>query len=422
VTRSLLTAILCISAGPLASFADEAPDAAVAAVRILVTIADPAMGKAARAGPARPGYARRSSAYLVSVDVKRAANRIAEDFGLVTLDEWPIKSLRLHCLLFSTSEVTRVEDLLRQLRQRPEVDSAQLLNEFQVSAKDIESNVDPYVELQTYLDAIELEQAHHWSLGDGARVSIIDTGADIEHPELRTRIESHRDFVGGTDSEFVTDAHGTAVAGVIGAESNNGIGIVGVAPSAHLSVLKACWHRQNHNARAVCNSFTLAKALDHAIESSTDIINLSLGGPSDALLSRIVEQALNRRIVVVAAAPKQAYSGFPSEIAGVIVVTPNEGVDSLHRPSIKAPGVDILVPVPRGGYDYASGSSLSAAHVSGIVALLVARRHELTTDQITSLLVNSQATSDGWVNACRALAELLGETGCRSSATASTIN
>jgi subtilisin family serine protease len=193
--------------------------------------------------------------------------------------------------------------------------------------------------------------------------------------------------------------------------------MIGVAPSTRLSVLKACWHAPGRS-QAICDSFTLAKALSYAIESDTDVINLSLAGPSDALLGRLAGEALRRGIVVVAAAPGQTGSGFPAEIAGVIVVGSNDQIDSrdaVHAFPINAPGDDILVPVPRGGYDYASGSSLAAAHVSGIVALLVARRPGLTSNQISTLLMASRPTVDESVNACRALAQLLQRSGCKSS-------
>ncbi len=415
--RSFFIVILLIGAVTSPSCADEVSGAESGVTKILVTFSDPAMSKAAPAGPAQPGYRRQSSAYLTSVSVKRAANRIADDFDLIILDEWPIVTLKVHCLVFSTSDAVQIEELLLRLRQRAEVESAQLLNEFEVTTSSGANIDEPYAELQYNLNTLELTQAHHWSRGEGTKVSIIDTGADLEHPELRTRIASHHDFVDATESDFSADAHGTAVAGVIGADSNNGIGIIGVAPSTRLSMLKACWHRQDKT-RAICNSFTLAKALSHAIESDTDIINLSLGGPSDALLGRLVAQALIRGIVVVAAEPRQTRSGFPVEIPGVIVVGSNDQPDSpdaLPRSSIKAPGADILVPVPHGGYDFASGSSLSAAHVSGIVALLVARQPDLTANQVSSLLANSQPAGGEFVNACRALAELLEETGCRKS-------
>ncbi len=415
--RRFLIVILCVGGGLTALYADEAPGKDPGSVKILVTFADPGMSNATRLGPPGPGYRRRSSTYLVSVGVKRAAKRIAEEFDFVTLDEWPIVSLKVHCLVFGVSDDVQVEELLVRLQERPEVESAQLMNEFEVTATIGAGTVDPYSSLQHNLATLELTQAHNWSLGDGTNVTIIDTGADLQHPELKTQIAAYHDFVEDKDSEFSGDAHGTAVAGVIAAASNNGIGMIGVAPSTRLSVLKACWYGSD-SSRAICDSFTLAKALSHAIESKTDVINLSLGGPSDALLGRLLRRALSDGVVIVAAAPTQSDFDFPAEVTGVIVVDSYGHADShdaaLQFP-IKAPGDDILVPVPEGGYDYASGSSLSAAHVSGIVALLIAQRPGLTSNQIITLLVASRPTVDESVNACRALAELLQRTGCRSS-------
>lgn len=415
--RVLCIAVLSIAAGTLTVVhAQESTASGKGVTRILVTFSDAGMSNAARAGPSRPGYRNRSSAYLVSVGVKRAANRIARDFGLVTLDEWPILALKVHCLVYGAADSVDLDELLTRLRQRPEVESAQRLNEFEVSTESLLGSADPYAELQHNLTTLELTQAHQWSRGDGTTVSIIDTGADFDHPELRARIASHHDFVQSAEGNFSADAHGTAVAGVIGAESNNGVGIIGVAPSTRLSVLKACWHRPD-KARAICNTFTLAKALNYAIESGTDIINLSLNGPSDALLARLVDLALEQGIVVVAASPGPVDSGFPVDIAGVIVVGSDDDsapANTTLRPIVHAPSADILVPVPHGGYDFASGTSLSAAQVSGVVALLVSRRPGLTAGEITSLLVNSQPAATKSVNACRALALLLAETGCET--------
>jgi hypothetical protein len=386
--------------------------------RILVTFSDPGMSNAARAGPARPGYSRRSSTYLVSVNVNRAAKRLAKDFGLQKVDEWPILPLKVHCLVYAVSSEMPVDELLGLLRQRPEVESAQRLNEFDLSESMDKSEVDPYSGLQHNLDTLELDKAHAWSLGDGINVTIIDTGADFHHPELKTQIKTHRDFTGANDDEFAADAHGTAVAGVIGAAANNGIGVVGVAPSAQLSVLRACWYRRGDTRRAVCDSFTLAKALSFSLENGTDIINLSLGGPSDELLGRLIELALQSGIVVVAAAPAVQTNGFPADIPGVIVVESEQSPGSeLHRFPVQAPGDEILVPVPGGGFDYASGSSLSAAHVSGIVALLVAKQPDLSRDDISLLLIGSRTIAGKSVNACRALAQLLQESGCRDRET-----
>lgn len=411
MTSGPLIAVLLLAAGPVTTVAAGPADAP----QILVTFADPGMTNASRAGPAGPGYRRRSSVYLVSLTVKRAAKRIARDFELVTLDEWPIPALKVHCLVFAIPKDAAVDELLTRLRARPEVESAQRMNEFEAYGTASAVTNDPYAKLQHNLTTLGIAEAHNWSVGAGTLVTIIDTGADLEHPELKTRISSHRDFVGDAHSAFSNDAHGTAMAGVIGAAANNGIGMIGVAPSAQMSVLRACWHSQSRTT-ARCNSFTLAKALSHAVDSNTDIINLSLSGPSDALLHRLVMQALKRGIIVVAAAPATDRSGFPAEVPGVIVVGSDRGsaMPGRRRPyRVNAPAEDILVPVPRGGYDYASGNSLAAAHVSGIAALLVAMRPGLTSGQVNTLLIASRPTDGDSVSACRALARLLEKSGCR---------
>ncbi len=374
--------------------------------RILVTFADPGISHAARGGPARPAYNRRSSPYLVSINVRRAADRVARDFQLDVVDEWPIIPLRVHCLVYAVDEGRPLDALLAELRERPEVESAQRLNTFEVQG----SPIDPYANLQHNLDTLELAEAHGVTRGEGAKVTIIDTGADIEHPELAMAIRAHHDFARGGD--FAREAHGTAIAGIIAAASGNGIGIVGVAPEARLEILRACWYPDGDDA-AVCDSFTLAKALSHALESDSRIINLSLGGPADALLARLVTLALSQGIVVVAAAPLQA--GFPADVPGVIVVDADGDAKGAR---LHAPGVDILVPVPGGGFDYASGSSLSAAHVTGVIALMIAERPGISHDDVVSLLAGSRSEDGGSVNACRALAKMLGRTGCRNGVTA----
>jgi len=414
---AILAAVLglMISAEILA--AEDSTDEAGA--RILVTFADPAMTNAARPGPSGPGYRRRSGVYLVSLPVKRAATRLAEDFHLSMVDEWPIVPLRVYCQVYAVREDVAVDELLSELRSRPEVESAQLLNRFEVSGAAAESSADPYLDLQHNLETLELGQAHAWSRGDGVDIAVVDTGADVNHPDLVAQIREFEDFVEGS-GEFAGDAHGTAVAGVIAASAGNGFGIVGVAPSARLSILKACWYVDNRE-RAVCDSFTLAKALGHAIEAEVDVINLSLGGPSDPLLARLVDVALDRGIAVVAAAPVTGPAGFPADVPGVIVVGQDLVDDRAAYPAeLSAPGTEILVPVPGGSFDYASGTSLSAAQVSGIVALLMARDHRMPPAEAMNILKHSRMQKAHTVNACRALAELLETSGCRESATPAT--
>ena len=188
------------------------PAWAAAETRILVTFSDPGMNDAAVAGPAGPTYRRTSSSYLVSIGVKRAANRLARDFELELVDEWPILPLKVHCLVYSIADDVAVEALLQRINERPEVESAQLLNEFEVSASSTFDSRDPHVRLQHHVVALQLAEAHSLSRGEGVSITIIDTGADINHPELKSQIRDHADFVDPGHGEFSADAHGTAIA------------------------------------------------------------------------------------------------------------------------------------------------------------------------------------------------------------------
>jgi subtilisin family serine protease len=200
------------------------------------------------------------------------------------------------------------------------------------------------------------------------------------------------------------------VAGVIGARANDGVGIYGIAPDAEISVFKACWYPEAADAKAQCSSWSLAKALDAAISSGTRIINLSLAGPYDELLNKLLEAADQRGINIVAATlENQQHPGFPAELAlAVPVISAGPNGQAVH-PSwlskfpaiVAAPGVEILTTVPKEGYDFVSGSSLAAAHVSGVIALMLELKPELTPKQIKSLLhLNGKgAEGDGTVPA-----------------------
>ena len=99
-----------------------------------------------------------------------------------------------------------------------------------------------------------------------------------------------------------------------------------------------------------------------------------------------------------------------------VIVVGAEGDEQGER--LHAPGADILVPVPGGGFDYASGSSLSAAQVTGVVALMLAARPGIGLDEVARLLSDSSAEYGGSVNACRVLAKMLQQPGCRDVAAA----
>jgi subtilisin family serine protease len=247
---------------------------------------------------------------------------------------------------------------------------------------------DPYVDLQRGFAEIDAALAQRVSQGKGVDVALVDTGVDIKHPDLKGRIRGVHDMLDDSVAALGGDRHGTEVAGIIAAVGGNNLGIVGVAPKARLSVYQACWHPAGKST-AHCNTFTLAKALAALIDTDIRVINLSLGGPPDPLLELLLMALLRQdRIVVVAMPPDGRIEGFPAATPGVIVV---RSAQSSKAPAgvMDAPGEDILTTQPNGRYDFASGSSLAAAHVSGIAALLLSLSPDLHANAARRILQRS---------------------------------
>ncbi|MCB1575383.1 MAG: S8 family serine peptidase, partial [Xanthomonadales bacterium] len=172
------------------------------------------------------------------------------------------------------------------------------------------------------------------------------------------------------------------------------------------------WPNGDGTGRARCNSFTLAQALAAAIRSPARVINLSLGGPHDALLGELLEHAVARGTIVVGAvAPDAGIPGFPVSTKGVIAVDSSGAPGSSVVTALHAPGEEILTLEPGGHYDYASGSSLAAAHVTGAIALLLQVSPRLDASRIVSLLRNSARHEDGAIDACIAVSAASGHQG-----------
>jgi subtilisin family serine protease len=168
---------------------------------------------------------------------------------------------------------------------------------------------------------------------------------------------------------------------------------------------RACW--QGADATR-CRSLGLALALNAAIERGADIINLSLGGPPDPLVQRLVEAAVARGTAVVAAARKElADGGFPASIRGVVAVSD----EPVPRGSALrgAPGTDVLATLPVSRWGAVSGSSYAAAHVSGLLALLAELRSRRPAPVGTSrvpLASELVAGNDGRIDACATVARV----------------
>lgn len=336
--------------------------------------------------------------YGPSAHSRRLIATLQRDYGLRTVAGWPIGPLHLECVVFRIGSGT-VSELLPRLMRDPRVRIAEPLQDFRT----LSETGDPYRSLQKNLKLLGLDRAHRVARGSGVRIALVDTGVSIDHPDLAGAVVKWRDFTGRGTRAFKSDVHGTEVAGVIAARADNGIGIAGVAPKADLIALKACWQRSG-KPHAVCNTFTLAESITYALESHARIVNLSLTGPADPLLFRLVTWGVAHGVIFVGAvAPDGALSGFPADVPGVLAVDRAESANHSDQ-VLYAPGDGILTLTPGGHYDFASGSSMAAAEVSGLVALLI--EHEaLDPDTARRLLLNSERKSEGSVvsvNVCAA--------------------
>jgi subtilisin family serine protease len=352
---TVLLVILAVAAGC------AAPAPALPTDRlVIVTVADTGGSRMPARGYHQPGYRISEGAALALAGLER-------DYGLTRVDGWPIDPLAVYCAVMRLDTPAGVDEMLARIAHDPRVRLAQPLQTFAVHG----GYNDPYFSLQYGASSPELLLMHQRATGRGVHIAVIDTGVDRRHPDLAGRIGVARNFVDG-DARFDSDIHGTAVAGIIAADAGNGVGIVGLAPGADLLALKACWQTAANDIAALCNTFTLAKALTFAIEQRADVVNLSLGGPHDPLLALLVGVALGRGAVVVAA--QGSTDRFPGDVPGVIAVrvaaTGATAPASNDRTVIELNPQQLLSTSPGGRYDYFSGSSMAAARVSGLSALL----------------------------------------------------
>lgn len=374
------------------------------ATYIIVTMTDGAFDQLVqgervdREGALPPLYARFLANLARTYDMRRVA-------------DWPLNTLGARCLVFQVADAARRDATITALAGERFVESAQGLNAYRTSGESAGALTynDPYRKMQYGLDVMQVDETHRWATGRGVRVAVIDTGLDTQHPDLQRRVVGIRNFVDRDDRSFNGDVHGTAVAAVIAAQSNNAVGLVGVAPDADIVGLKACWQVDRG---ASCNTFTLAKALNFAIDQGVDVINLSLGGPADPLLERLVVKAMERNILVVGAVSPDWPTGFPAGVDGVIGVANSAAIPANMTRLVSAPGNQVLSARPQREYDFFTGSSFSSAHVAGMVALIRQRKPDLLASAVKDLVAATAQTDQHVANACRALVRVVGEGDC----------
>ena len=300
---------------------------------------------------------------------RRIAERLAQTYGLMLVDNWPMPLAGVDCFIMAVPADRSLAETATALSGEREVSWAEPLQAYHTLGGAGPPN-DPLWRLQPAADAWRLADMHRLAKGRGVKVAVIDSMIDSDHPDLKGQVESSQDFVVGHPSG--PEMHGTAVAGVIAAIEDNGIGIAGIAPAARLMALRACW-QDARGAGAMCDSLSLAKALHFAIDHKAQVINLSLGGPPDRLLEKLLDVAEARHMIVVAATdPTLAHGGFPASHPGVLAAT-DELTGGQEAGVYFAPGRDVPTTKPGGRWSMVNGSSFAAAHITGLVALMLER-------------------------------------------------
>ena len=385
VARTAL-AWLASLAGALVLLASPAR-AAAPLPRIVVAFANQPHAPPDAAATTGTRYA--GDGYSISQSAVRQAHGVAAAYALREVAAWPIQALSMHCVIFEITDGRTVTEKVAALSQDARVAIAEPLQEFHTltTADAAGAYNDPLYDLQTNLAALGIARAHQRAQGANVRIALIDTAVDARHPDLRGRIAHSRSFVPDQSADRSL-RHGTAMAGLIAAVANNHIGMVGIAPLAQVEVYQACWQLAADSDAAACNTFTLARALAAALDSRAPLVNLSLAGPADPLLAALVQSGLRRGVVFVGAAGG-ADAPFPTAIPGVLTAGASE--EGLPPGALAAPARHVLTLRPGGEYDFESGSSVAAAQITGLLALLLSAAPARPPAELAALLQESAA-------------------------------
>ena len=307
---------------------------------------------------------------------------LARDYGLRTLEHHRLATIDVESALFALPDAQARAPVLARLALDQRVASAQPAHLHHVAGM---PRKDPYFDLQVRTRPGGVSTLATRGSGRNVRIVVIDTGIDSAHPDLLGQVVEARNFVGSDSHVIPAEFHGTAVTGLIAAHAGNGVGIHGLASKASVYVLRACWEPSYGD--GVCSSYTLAQALDYAIEIRARIINLSLAGPDDPLLARLVERAAELGAIVFGAIGEEPGQTFPTSIPGVIAVEQaRQGGVEVPGERLTVPGLQLLTTVPGGRYDFVSGPSFATAHASGVAAIMLELEPHLGPHELAAWL------------------------------------
>ncbi|MBA3810898.1 MAG: S8 family serine peptidase, partial [Caulobacteraceae bacterium] len=276
---------------------------------------------------------------------RRAADHLARRHGLTLASDWPLPLVGVDCFVMTVPAGQSPDTVAAALSRDRGVAWSEPMRLYH--GRSAATPNDPLFPAQPAAREWRLTDLHQIATGRTVRVAVIDSLVERTHPDLSGQVEIAEDFVG--DRPPGAESHGTGVAGIIAARADNGLGIAGVAPGARLLTLRACWQtpaRRGAPPSSVCDSLSLAKALHFAVAHNAQVINLSLSGPADPLLGKLIDVALARGATVVGAFDGDLPGGgFPASHAGVVAVA-DESLRPRPAGVFVAPGHDVPTTQP----------------------------------------------------------------------------
>lgn len=240
---------------------------------------------------------------------------------------------------------------------------------------------DPYWSYQWALPKIEAPKAWELSRGSpGVIIAILDTGVDYNHPDLKTKVLTgiDKDFVNKDDDAMDDHGHGTHVAGIAAAATNNSKGVAGVCPECKILPVKVLdkWGGGTDD--------ILVKGIDYAVQQGAQVINLSLGGNNcSKTLANAINAAFEQGVLIIAASGNDGYKtsmAYPARSSRVVSVGAVNQYDMETDFSQRDETLDLLAPGDiiystdlGGGYAFKTGTSMAAPHVAGVAGLIWGR-------------------------------------------------
>ncbi len=310
-----------------------------------------------------------------------AASELAREIGGEVEERLPLVDAELvefPQIKARPSEAVR-ERLLARKKERLERDPAVAAVDYNYVRSFSFVPNDPRFREQWHLRKVGAPSAWNRARGKGVRVAVIDSGIAPGHPDLRSKISAQRDFVDGDGTADDEVGHGTHVAGVIAAATDNGRGVAGSCPSCRIIVAKIADQSSFDDKNVI-------KGINWAVSRGAEVMNLSFSGPEEsAVLERAINRAWRSGVVVVAAAGNagDARAQYPAAYRNVISVSATNRQDrrasfSSYGPTIDvaAPGTGILSTQPPRAYGAQSGTSLAAPQVAALAGLLAEQGRE----------------------------------------------